>query len=865
MHLVDATATRLGTHPPTLDALRAFLSVKASLLDHALAAAGRECARELLQRPNGLYDLRCATDEAYGLSTGLDLCYDRPSTGLCYGLWYHARRVNTCLRQVLPSLMDAPPGPLVVYDLGAGTGAFLWAFALAALALRRCGGTPPPIHVVNVDSSPVMLDYLRRAWAHLVRVLPDVAEGVTWESAVNSWTRAEATAAEGWLCASYLFDHSDKAADLSRDFDALIGTHQPVRVLLSTSARKGHDYFTSVSKGMGARGYTRVASLDVPVFSGVLHDVNVVRAGLNRLVPKIRPRAEWQDPSYAGAVFAQTAPTLRVEQAGGETLRLFMPRLPERRDIVFTPEQSRAAALSDRPTILYGAAGSGKSIVLTERLRLLAEAHDYSHDLRILVTTFNKELVHMLKRWCFQTLDTSRYSVLAAGASGATYEYRFRDASGALSAEPNLSLMHFDVLPTRIGEVQKVEVGYRIAGDGEARSYEEAVRALVAEAIERVRARLPDLGLTASQVPEQVFDVGFVTDELHRVVYGQRAYDREAFLAADRPGRRVFQKGGRPRQILWEVLETFSALSRERKVRTFLQRRIHLLDRVESGDLGGRFTHLLVDEVQDCTPADLRIFRGLLRDPNQLFLTGDLAQAVHMGRSASTRLSATYPEFKNLPSRTLEGSFRLPFRVSEALVPLSRRIRDKRVPCGDSVDVVLAHPYKGSPPGVRPIVVAAQTDTEMAGKLAEIEAAYGHALGSLGFSVSDGPLILEHDAALQKAMVARGGRARTDTILRVKGLERPYVVWSTRVALAADEEAEELVYTILTRGSGVVVIALFPDPCEAFQSVLNTFEPDAVLVWDQQSEAAFTAARHDRTMDMDVEPHPWTTDDAQPS
>lgn len=844
---------------PTLDAVRARLAETAPLLDRALANAGRACARELLARPNGLYDLHAATDEAYGLSTGKDLCYDRPSTGLAYGLWYHARRVNTCLRQVLPSLLNDRPQSLVVYDLGAGTGAFLWAFALAAYALRQCGASAPTLHVVNVDSSPVMLDYLGRAWTHLVRVMPEVAQDVTWESAVNSWTRTEAATAEGWLCASYLFDHSDKADDLSRDFDALLESHRPSRVLLSTSAQKGHVYLGALARGMSTRGYSRFGTGCPPVFSGPLHDVNVFRAGLHQRIPRIRPNATWTDPSHAGDVFDRPQTTEDSEQPEGLAVQLFMPALPKRRDVVLTPEQERAARLSKRPTLLFGSAGSGKSIVLTERLRLLIEDRDYDPGLRILVTTFNKELVHqILKPWMGQLLDRTRLRLAPLRRGAATYEYHFRNEAGDLSLTPNLSLMHFDVLPTRIGRVHEhpKERDFTIAGDREDRTYEEAVRALIAEAIEQVRARLPELGVVPSQVPDHVFEVGFVSDELHRVVYGQSAYDQDSYLDANRPGRPVVQRGGKPREILWEVLAAFSALSKERQVRTFAQRRIHLLDLLKSGRLRGRFTHLLVDEVQDCTPADLRIFRGLLQDPNNLFLTGDLAQAVHMGRSASTRLSAVYPEFYRRRSRTLEGSIRLPFRVSEALVPLSRRIRDKRMPCGDSVDVVLTHPYKGSPPGVRPIIVAAENEVEMARKLRAVGQTYGAALGSLGFEMGSGPLILEHDARLQKAVQSQGGKAWTDTILRVKGLEHPWVVWSTRAEVPADDDAEEFVYTILTRGSGVLVIALFPGPCEAFQAVLNTFMPESVLLWDNESKKAFRAACHDRPVGTDYEPHP---------
>src|SRR5690606_36854368 len=265
-----------------------------------------------------------------------------------------------------------------------------------------------------------------------------------------------------------------------------------------------------------------------------------------------------------------------------------------------------------------------------------------------------------------------------------------------------------------------------------------------------------------------------------------------------RPGRPRLNRNSRPRRVLWEVIETFRQLCHEKKVRTFLHRRVHLLKRIEEGATP-KFSHIFVDEVQDCTPADFQIFRGLLADPYNLFVTGDLAQAVHMGRSASGRIGSMYPEAKGVHATSLHGSFRLPFRSSEALIPLSKRIREKRTACGDHSDVVLQHPYKGSPPGVRPIIVAAQNEESMANKLLEVAEADGQSVGELAFDIGKGPILLEWDQYLRDAAKERLGHAASDTILRLKGLEYPWVVWSRRTGVAADEDAEGYVYTILTR------------------------------------------------------------------
>src|SRR5690606_17308357 len=131
--------------------ISSLISAVSSVLDRAIAAAGKVYSADLLSRRYGVYDLRACSAESYRLSQGEDLCYDRPSSGLVYGLWYHPRRINTCLRQVIPALLEDRPRSVVAYDLGAGTGAFLWAFALTRWALKEAGLSAPDIHVVNID------------------------------------------------------------------------------------------------------------------------------------------------------------------------------------------------------------------------------------------------------------------------------------------------------------------------------------------------------------------------------------------------------------------------------------------------------------------------------------------------------------------------------------------------------------------------------------------------------------------------------------------------------------------------------------------------------------------------------------------
>ncbi len=94
---------------------------------------------------------------------------------------------------------------------------------------------------------------------------------------------------------------------------------------------------------------------------------------------------------------------------------------------------------------------------------------------------------------------------------------------------------------------------------------------------------------------------------------------------------------------------------------------------------------------------------------------------------------------------------------------------------------------------------------------------------------------MERDAGLRDALQAKGIPAETDSILRLKGLEYGFVIWSTRATIPGEDDHLEYAYTILTRTSGMAVVALFPDVSDGVREVLATFEPEEVIYWDDRS------------------------------
>lgn len=83
------------------------------------------------------FDVKQTSTELWLLGKGKDLCYDRPSIGFIYSLWYHPERVSTYLKYFVDLIYDARAEPSIeIFDLGAGTGAVQWAVGLVVQGLH---------------------------------------------------------------------------------------------------------------------------------------------------------------------------------------------------------------------------------------------------------------------------------------------------------------------------------------------------------------------------------------------------------------------------------------------------------------------------------------------------------------------------------------------------------------------------------------------------------------------------------------------------------------------------------------------------------------------------------------------------------
>ena len=66
-------------------------------------------------------------------------------------------------------------------------------------------------------------------------------------------------------------------------------------------------------------------------------------------------------------------------------------------------------------------------------------------------------------------------------------------------------------------------------------------------------------------------------------------------------------------------------------------------------------------------------------------------------------------------------------------------------------------------------------------------------------------------------------------------MEKTCVLWSTKIKIEDEDEINNFVYTILTRTSGLLIIALYETIDSKYVDILKQFRNDRILVWDSST------------------------------
>lgn len=786
-----------------------WLHQQGDILDKIIAEAAKKYEKDNCHKYNFKYDLNESQKESFYLSQGKDLCYDRPTTAFVYSLYYQARRINTFLKFFLRSFLSNTPEHIHIYDLGAGTGSVQFSVGLIMEAIKVHNGNPPKITITNVDSSQFMLDYSKDyLWPEFIRCYPST--DINIEYSVNSWDINHGSIPhKPWITASYLFDISDNVETIKDSFLKLISYYKPSRLLLLSSYQDEKKILVDKTAET-LRSYNFEIDKKTFAYFPIDGDMTFTNNYRKELYDKygaycIYKPCFWRDNSFHGVKLVNVNQELDLTIFPSQKApnSIYLKQLKIYREVELSDEQKKAIRSNDRPSLIIGPAGSGKTVVIAEKIKnIVHNEWNYHPDLRILFATFNKKLVTKIGDWVETSLDVGkakRYKDTFNEKEQNTCSFTFTD-----SEVDNILMLNFDVLANRLCSIKD--------------NVEFDLNSYLNDAISEIKATFEDISEFDS-----ILNPTFVLNEYHRVIYGKGVLSLDQYLDVERSGmrKRLIRE---QRIILYRTIENFIQRLRQDNLNTIFCKRKKMLEYLNNKTIE-KFDYIFVDEFQDCTETDYRIFYEIIKNLNNITFAGDLAQSIHVGRSSAIPKDERMNQLRTF---RLEGSFRIPLRISECIKPLSHQIFHRFK--GKEINNIA--PVKNSPPGARVIVVYGETQEKIASKISQIWGEYTGRSGKIS--------IMERDEELRSALYKVKVKSTTHTIMREKGLEMDCVLWSTRTHVEDLEKSYEFVYTILTRSSNILIIALFNETLDEYKRIIKYLREDRLIIYDQQTKDVFS-------------------------
>lgn len=383
------------------------------------------------------------------------------------------------------------------------------------------------------------------------------------------------------------------------------------------------------------------------------------------------------------------------------------------------PQQHRLARTDryDRPVLVIGGAGTGKTLVALHRAAHLARQGGGT----VLLMSFSQRL------------------------------------SGDLAARLD-TLIEDEVARKRV-EVGNVDrLAHRVVAEAEGRQPTLAGNAELAE-----------LWREATEVSGTTHGAAFLLREWEQVILAQNLQTLDEYLNSPRSGRSI-PLDAREREAVWRTIQHVVTTLRETGRRTLLQLAAEasaLLSR-STGDLlddsgPGRepYRHIVVDEAQDLHPAQWRLLRAAVpRAPNDLFIVGDPHQRIF-----DTRVTLSDVGISAVPRR-LHVSYRLP----QEILTFGVRLRGGGPADGLVEGVQEMYGYRATRPGARPTVRAYDSfESELTGLVAHVRSWLqdGVEPGEIAVAARTAESVRDARTALRTAGLA----VRVTTLHGMKGLE----------------------------------------------------------------------------------------------
>ncbi|MEA9986069.1 3'-5' exonuclease [Subtercola sp. RTI3] len=266
------------------------------------------------------------------------------------------------------------------------------------------------------------------------------------------------------------------------------------------------------------------------------------------------------------------------------------------------PEQRKYAERSwNGPFRLSGGAGTGKTVVLLHRARMLAQRNP---EARIVLTTYTKNLAEALES------DLQRLAP----------EIRIATALG----EPGVYVAGVDALASAVLKYASTDIDNDV---------EAVLGYRGSEITTRTNAEAwADAFDDATGLDPELRNGTFFTAEYALVVLPNTITTREQYLKVRRPGRGVKLDRAR-RNAVWDAIETYRRRTRMTGTADFEEASAiaaaHLVRvRIETGS--SLADHVLIDEGQDLTPTRWQLLRALANEgADDLFIAEDSHQRIY--------------------------------------------------------------------------------------------------------------------------------------------------------------------------------------------------------------------------------------------
>ncbi|HKF24607.1 MAG TPA: ATP-dependent DNA helicase [Candidatus Acidoferrum sp.] len=291
---------------------------------------------------------------------------------------------------------------------------------------------------------------------------------------------------------------------------------------------------------------------------------------------------------------------------------LFEPeRAPESAQFALNEAQGRAVAHGDGPLLVIAGAGTGKTRVITERIRSLFERDDSLAGENLLALTYTikaaGEMLRRVKKTCGDRADGITVNTFHGFCEAILKE-------GAPHRKPVAPVDHWILLRRNMRRLQ-LEKYRRLADPGQflndfiqffSRCQDELVsgddfQAYADSLAQRLEAERP-------QIDQEVYRERLEEVQKQREI--ARAYRASQELLRE---KNVVALNGL-------IVETVKLLESDAVLRERLQK---------------RFRHILVDEFQDTNIAQLRLLELLTAWPRNIVAVGDNDQAIYRFRGAS--------------------------------------------------------------------------------------------------------------------------------------------------------------------------------------------------------------------------------------